>query len=193
MKNLRYIPIAALLLATSVAFAAHHETTMEKPSFSATQSRTVSAVVEAIDHETRVVTVKKSDGESLTFTVSEDARNLPQVSVGDVLVAEYMETVSVEVFANDGMEPEAAQAAAMARTKEGEMPGAAAMETTIITATVEDINIEMNTFKLKGPDGTVEEYVARNPENLKRAAVGDLVVITLTSAVAIAVHEPTAE
>ena len=193
MKNIRYLPIAALLLATSVAFAAHHETTMEKPSFSATQSMTVSAVVEAINHETRVVTVKKADGESLTFTVSEDARNLPQVSVGDVLVAEYMETVSVEVFANDGMEPEAAQAAAMARTKEGEMPGAAAMETTIITATVEDINIEMNTFKLKGPDGTVEEYVARNPENLKRAAVGDLVVITLTSAVAIAVHEPTAE
>jgi len=193
MRTIKLVPIAALLLATSAVWAGDDEAVMEKPSFSATQSMTVSAVVDAINHETRVVTVTKTDGESLTFTASEDARNLDQVTVGDVLVAEYMETVSVEVLANDGMEPDAAQASAMARTKKGEMPGAAAMETTIITATVEEINIEMNTFKLKGPDGTVEEYVARNPENLKRAAVGDLVVITMTSAVAISVHEPTAE
>lgn len=193
MRTIKFAPIAALLLATSAVWASHHEAVTEKPSFSATQSMTISAVVDEINHETRVVTVTKSDGESLTFTASEDARNLDQVTVGDVLVAEYMETVSVEVLANDGMEPEAAQASAMARTKKGEMPGAAAMETTIITATVEEINIEMNTFKLKGPDGTVEEYVARNPENLKRAAVGDLVVITMTSAVAISVHEPAAE
>ena len=193
MRTIKLVPIAALLLATSAVWAGDDEAVMEKPSFSATQSMTVSAVVDAINHETRVVTVTKTDGESLTFTASEDARNLDQVTVGDVLVAEYMETVSVEVLANDGMEPDAAQASAMARTRKGEMPGAAAMETTIITATVEEINIEMNTFKLKGPDGTVEEYVARNPENLKRAAVGDLVVITMTSAVAISVHEPTAE
>lgn len=193
MKNIKTMPIAALVLATSIAFAAHHEAMEEKPSFSASQTVTVSAVVDAIDHETRVVTVTKADGESLTFVASEEARNLDQVAVGDVLVAEYMETVSVEVMANDGMEPEAAQAAAIARTKEGEMPGVAAMETTVIIATVEEINIEANTFKLKGPDGTINEYVAQNPDNLQRSAVGDIVVITLTSAVAVSVHEPPAE
>ena len=166
---------------------------MEKPSFSATQSMSVSAVVDAIDHETRVVTVTRADGESMTFTASEEARNLPQVSVGDVIVADYMETVSVEVLANDGMEPEAVQASALARTKEGEMPGAAAMDTTIIIATVEEINLEANTFKLKGPAGNVNEYVAQNPDNLRRSEVGDLVIITITSAVAIAVHQPPAE
>ncbi len=193
MRNMKFMPVAALLLTTTAVWAGDEEATMEKPSFSATQSMTVSAVVDEIDHESRVVTVTKADGESLTFVASEEARNLDQVTVGDVLIAEYMETVSIEVLANDGMEPEAAQASAMARTKKGEMPGVAAMDTTIITATVEEINLEMNTFKLKGPDGTVEEYVARNPENLKRAAVGDLVVITLSSAVAITVHEPATE
>ncbi len=193
MRIFKFIPIAALLLATSTVWAGDEEAMMEKPSFSATQSMMVTAVVDEIDHESRVVTVTKDDGESLTFVASEDARNLDQVAVGDVLVAEYMETISIEVMANDGMEPEQAHASAMARTKKGEMPGMAAMDTTIVTATVEEINLEMNTFKLKGPDGTIEEYVARNPENLKRAAVGDLVVITLTSAVAITVHEPAAE
>ena len=193
MKHIKTISTAALLLASTLVWAGDEEATMEKPSFSATQSMSVSAVVDAIDHETRVVTVTRADGESMTFTASEEARNLPQVSVGDVIVADYMETVSVEVLANDGMEPEAVQASALARTKEGEMPGAAAMDTTIIIATVEEINLEANTFKLKGPAGNVNEYVAQNPDNLRRSEVGDLVIITITSAVAIAVHQPPAE
>jgi len=154
---------------------------------------TVSAVVEAIDHETRIVTVRKDDGEELTFTASEEARNLDQVGVGDVLIAEYVESIDVQVFANDGMEPDAAAAAAVARTEKGQMPGFAAMEQSVVTATVEDINIEANTFKLKEPDGTVNEYTARNPENLKRSKVGDLVVITQTAAVAVVVEKQPTE
>jgi len=193
MKHIKYISIVALLLTTTVVFAANEDAMMDKPSFSASQSMTISAVVEAIDHETRVVTVRKPDGEALTFTASDEARNLDQVEVGDVLTAEYTESLSIEVMANEGMEADAAGATAMARTKKGEMPGIAAMDAAIVTATVEEINLEMNTFKLKGPDGTVNEYVARNPENLKRAAVGDLVVITVTDSVIITVEEQPAD
>ncbi len=193
MKIIKYISTVALLLTTTVVLAANEDAMMDKPSFSASQSMTISAVVEAIDHETRVVTVRKPDGEALTFTASDEARNLDQVEVGDVLTAEYTESVSIEVMANEGMEADAAGATAMARTKKGEMPGFAAMDAAVVTATVEEINLEMNTFKLKGPDGTVNEYVARNPENLKRAAVGDLVVITVTETVVITVEEQPAD
>ena len=193
MKNIKYISIVALLLTTTAVFATNEDSMMDKPSFSASQSMTISAVVEAIDHESRVVTVRKPDGEALTFTASDEARNLDQVEVGDVLTAEYTESLSIEVMANEGMEADAAGATAMARTKKGEMPGIAAMDAAIVTATVEEINLEMNTFKLKGPDGTVNEYVARNPENLKRAAVGDLVVITVTDSVIITVEEQPAD
>ena len=192
MNKIKYVPFIALL-ASAVVWAGEEDAMMERPSFSASQTVMVSAVVEEINHETRVVTVRKPDGESITFTASEEARNLGQVEVGDVLMAEYEETVSIQVVANDGLEPEAAAVDAMARTEEGEMPGFAAMEAVVVTATVEEINIEANTFKLKGPDGTVNEYVARNPENLKRAMVGDLVVITVTKAVAIVVEKQPAE
>jgi hypothetical protein len=153
---------------------------------------TVSAVVTAIDHDTRVVTVRKPDGEELTFTASEEVRNLPQVQVGDVLVAEYVESVSIEVMADDGLGTDAAEAVAMGRAEEGAMPGFAAMDSQIVIAKVEEINLELNTFK-KGPDGVVEEFVARNPDNLRRAEVGDLVVITTTEAVAITVERQPAE
>ncbi len=73
------------------------------------------------------------------------------------------------------------------------MPGVAAMAANVIISTVEEINLEANTFKLKGPDGVVNEYVARNPDNLKRSAVGDLVVITVTEAIAITVEKQAVE
>ncbi|MDH3810872.1 MAG: hypothetical protein OEU60_04090 [Gammaproteobacteria bacterium] len=193
MKKFKYISIMALSLATTVALAVDEDAMMDKPSFSASQSMTISAVVEAIDHETRVVTVRKPDGEAVTFTASDEARNLDQVEVGDVLIAEYVESVSIDVIANEGMEAGAAEVAAVARTEKGEMPGLAAMGSTVVTATVEEINLELNTFKLKGPDGTINEYAARNPGNLKRAAVGDLVVITVTEALAITVEEQPAD
>jgi hypothetical protein len=188
MRTIKTTSLVSLLLAATAVWAGG-DAMMEKPSFYASSTSTISAVVEEINHETRVVTVRKPNGESVTFTASEEARNLGQVTVGDILYAEYQETVSIEVMAANGMTAEAAQLSAMARTEEGEMPGAMSVDSIIVTATVEDINIEANTFKLKGPEGTINEYVARNPENLKRAAIGDLVVMTVTEAIAITVEE----
>jgi hypothetical protein len=73
------------------------------------------------------------------------------------------------------------------------MPGMAAMDATVITAVVEEINLAANTFKLRGPSGEIKEYEARDPENLKKAAVGDLVVITYTEAVALSVEKASQE
>ena len=188
MRISKFLAAFAALTAGTLALADQHET-MAKPSFSVSQSTMITAMVEAINHETREVTLGMDEGETITFIASPEARNLGQVEVGDIVHAEYVESFSVQVFANDGMEAGAAEIAAMARTEEGEMPGAMASDTRIVTATVEEINIEANTFKLKGPDGTVQEYVAANPENLKRAEVGDLVVMTFTEGFAITVEE----
>lgn len=161
----------------------------DKPSISASHSVTVSALVEAINHETREVTLRKKDGEAVSLVVSEDARNLDQVQVGDILVVEYIETLDIQVMTVEDAKAEAGVAGVVARAKEGEMPGMATMETMVITAIVEEINLSNNTFKLKGPQGNVQQYTARNPENLKKAAVGDLVVISQTKAIALTVQK----
>lgn len=182
--------VLCLVIGTFAPYAlADNHTTGEKPSFQATHRSTVTATVTAIDHDSRVVSLRMPEGDEVTFTASEEARNLGQVEVGDIVTAEYVERFSIKVLANDGGEPAAASMTTIDRTAEGEMPGVAAVDTQIVTATVEDINLEANTFKLKFHDGAVEEYFARNPENLKRAAVGDLVVMSFTEAVAISVTE----
>ena len=193
MRHIKFTTILALLTFGTIVGAADEAVVEDKPSFSARQSTMVTAEVEAIDQETREVTLRRADDEAITFIASEEARNLNMVRVGDIVNAEYVETLSIEVVANDGAEPEKRELAGMARTEEGQMPGFAAFDATVVTATVEEINLEANTFKLRGPDGTVNEYVARNPDNLRRAAVGDLVIITVTEAVAISVEIGLAE
>lgn len=192
MKNHAYLITAVLLLAATGALATE-EVVMDRPSFAASQSTVVTAVVEDINHETREVTLRNADGEEVTFTAGEEVRNLGQVEVGDVLVAEYVESVSIKVLADDGMGADSADMLAMARAEEGQKPGFAATDSSVVIATVEEINLETNTFKLKGPDGAVEEYAAMNPDNLKRAMVGDLVVITVTESVAITVESQSVE
>jgi len=183
--------IAVLMLFTSSGWAG--EAATDKPSMHTSQSMMVTAMVEAINHETREVTLRGPEGQSVSFVASEEARNLKQVSVGDTVVAEYVQSMSIEVFAGDGSEPGAGELVVAGRSEEGEMPALTAMDAVVVTATVEEINIEANTFKLRGPSGLVKEYEARDPENLKKAAVGDIVVITYTEGVAISVEKTTAE
>ena len=127
----------------------------------------------------------------MSFTASDDVRNLAQVEVGDKVFAELYEEVAIEVFDNpEGIEPGAGEFSAEGRAELGEKPGGGVMDTLVITAVVEAIDLENNTFRLRGPQGNIREFTARDPENLRRANVGDLVVITITQAVGIMVENP---
>ena len=177
-----------LALAAPLVIADGHET---RPSISANRTVTFSAEVVAIDHETRAVTLSSDEGQTVTFTARDEVRNLAQVEAGDRVFAEMYEEVSISVHANPNqLQPASSEVKAMERTEAGQMPGAAAMDTVVISAVVEDINIENNTFKLKMSDGTVNEFVAQDPENLKRSKVGDLVIIGITQAFGIVVQRP---
>jgi hypothetical protein len=183
---MRKIILIFALLTAQLGWA---DEAMDKPYLSTSETIRVTAKVAAVNHETREVTLQMQDGQSLSFIASEEARNLGQVDVGDTIMAEYVQSMTIEVRAPDGSKPTTSRMGGMARTAEGEKPGMTMMDGFTETATVEEINIEANTFKLKDSEGVVSEYVAQNPGNLKRVSVGDLVVITFTEAVAVVVEE----
>ena len=116
-----------------------------------------------------------------------------QVHVGDTVNVEYVQNLTIEVMENDGSGPGEGVMTANAVNTPDQAPGGMEMTTSVVKAIVEEINIEANTFKLKMPGGEVRQFEARNPENLKRAAVGDLVITTYTEAVAIYLAEVPAE
>jgi hypothetical protein len=185
--------LASLLLFASTCWADGSAPVTDKPSMSTSQTVILTATVEAINHETREVTLRGPEGNTVSFVANEEARNLKQVSVGDIVMAEYVQSMSIEVFANDGSEPGIGELAGAGRSEEGAMPALTAIDALVVTATVVDINIEANTFKLQGPSGLIKEYQAQNPENLKKSEVGDLVVITYTEAIALSVEKTSGE
>jgi Cu/Ag efflux protein CusF len=192
MKMKLLFLIATLSIALSLQ-AGDEAAATEKPSFSATQTIQLTTVVDAIDREARTITLKGPQGNTRTIQAREDSDNIDRIEVGDNVAVEFVQHMSIEVFANDGMEPGSGVMTATGVNEEGETPAGMEMITTVTTATVEDINIEANTFKLKWPDGSIMEYVAQDPENLKKADVGDLVVTSYTEAIALSLVEVPAE
>ncbi|TVZ37445.1 hypothetical protein P886_1786 [Alteromonadaceae bacterium 2753L.S.0a.02] len=164
----------------------------DKPGVTYNQVHTLTSEVLAVDLDTRTVILADSEGGPVEFEVGDEVRNLAQVSAGDKLSVEYLNTVNIELVPQ-AMQPMSAGTTETARAAEGEMPGAAQMNQTVDVFQVTEINIEDNTFKLKNSAGEENQYIARNPENLKKAKVGDSVVITTTEAMAIGVTKLAAE
>ena len=152
---------------------------------------TATAKVKAIDQKTRHVTLQRADGSVVKFVAGDEVRNLPQVKVGDDVNVTYYESLAYEVRKpGEGATPGATVAEAAGRAKVGEKPGAAAGRVTTVTATIAAIDKAAQTVTLRTPDGETTTIKARNPDNLNRVTVGDLVDITYTEALAISVETP---
>jgi Cu/Ag efflux protein CusF len=159
----------------------------------AEESVTVSATVQAIDHESRVVTLLGSDGEEVVFRAGPEVRNLAQVKKGDVVQVTYYESIAIEVKKPGTATPGVTTAVDTDRAAVGEKPGAVAAESTRVVASVVRIDKKHQTVTLKGPLGNVKTLPVKNPMHLDAVKVGDLVEVTYTEAVGVAVVPPTAK
>jgi Cu/Ag efflux protein CusF len=148
------------------------------------------AKVKALDLKTRRVTLQRPDGSLIKFRAGDEVRNLAQVKVGDEVNVTYYESLAYEVKKPGAAAPGASVTEGLERAKLGEKPGGAAGRVTTITATIAAIDKAAGTVTLRGPDGEDTTIKARNPDNLNRVSVGDLVDITYTEALAISVETP---
>lgn len=162
---------------------------VEKPGIQEAVATRIEATVEAIDQEKRKVTLKGPDGNSVQIDVDEQVKNLPQVEVGDRVVVEYIEAVSIQVFAQGEVEPGTTAVAAAESAKPGEKPAGVAMEAISIVATIEAIDKKEQAVTLKTAEGESKTVRARNPDNLDKVEVGDKVMITYTEAIGVRVTE----
>ena len=117
--------------------AASEQTSSEakKPTIKKEKVVTVKATVEAIDLNTRVVTLKGPKGNVFDLKVGEEAKNLPQVKVGDVVVAKDYESIAVEVK-KPGEPGGVAASGAVATAKPGEKPAGVVAKQVTVTTTV---------------------------------------------------------
>ena len=105
------------------------------------------------------------------------------------MVAKYYEALAFEVKKPGTAAPGVTAQQGVATSKPGETPAGAIGERVSVTVTIVAIDKKAHTVTIKGPDGTTETVKARDPKNLDAVKVGDLVEITYTRALAIALDK----
>jgi hypothetical protein len=144
------------------------------------------ATVTAVDHAQRRVTLKEKDGSESTVEVGDAVKNFDQVQVGDVLRITQTQTVAWQLR-KTGEAPDVSVQDSAAVAKPGEKPSMQRGRTVNVTATITAIDRAKATVTLRGPEGTSQTVKVADPEKLKKVAVGDLVDISYTESIAIAV------
>ena len=145
----------------------------------------VTATVTKIDHKTREVTLKASDGQEYSFVAGDAVKNLAQVKTGDVVTATYTEALVYEV--KKGGKAGAETAVAGGTAASGKKPAGAIGQQTTVTVKIAAIDAKVPSVTFKGPAGNTRTLKVLHPEKLQGVSVGDTVEITYTEALAIKV------
>jgi Cu/Ag efflux protein CusF len=181
-------PLLASLV-TLVALTANLESKAAEP-LNIENLQTMSATVEAIDLDKRMVSLRGTEGRTATFEVAPDVRNLPQVKVGDKLVVHYYQSMAAEIKAKGTSKTLGTvdQAAGAAHAAPGAKPGAVVGSTVTTTVVIQSVDKTNHSVMFKGSDGLVRSVPVKRPEGQKFIATlkqGDEVEITYTEALAV--------
>jgi Cu/Ag efflux protein CusF len=188
--SLLALSFTALVTAEEKPAAAKPKAAAEgkKPSVKKERTTYATATVEAIDLETRQVTLKDANGKLYDITAGPEVRNLPQVKVGDLVDIAYNESIAVKVF-KPGEMPQGQEVTVGAErlAKPGEKPAGIVGAQVTITATVEAISPKKTSVTLKMSDGKTKVVRVEDKKNLENVKVGDEVMITATETLAVSV------
>jgi hypothetical protein len=154
----------------------------------------VSATVEAIDVQKRLLSLVGPDGEKITVEVAPQVRNLPQVKVGDRVVARYYKALAAELRSRgDGTGSTQAPVyeATASRAAEGERPAAMVGAQSRQTVRVTSVDTKNNVVNFYGSDGLARSVPVSSPQGkefISKLKAGDEVELTYTEAVALSVE-----
>lgn len=149
-----------------------------------------SAVVQAIDQKSRVLTLLTDAGERIRFRVSDDVQNLAQVKKGDQVNVGYYESVALRLRKPGEAAAGVTVAEEAERAKPGEMPAGAAAEVITVTSRVAEIDRHKQTVTLEMPNKERLSIKVEDAKRLAQVKPGDLVEATYREAIAVSVDRP---
>ena len=183
----------AMLAGSALFFLTACDTIMPKsepkPMTPIEETVEVSATVERVDPVKRLLSLKSETGESLTVQVDPAVRNLPQVKVGDRVVARYREAIGASISKAPAGSPSVDLTTKTAQP--GQRPSGEATSTTNIPVTITAVDVQHHLVNFTGQDGLVRAITVETPqakEFIKQLKPADTVLFTYTEAVAVSVE-----
>ena len=154
----------------------------------------VTATVEAIDVNTRMVVLRGSDGAEFALVVDPGVRNLEQVKVGDRVVSRYRESLGAELVrrgdgSGDTESPSVSTTAG--RAADGAKPSVTSSTETRQTVRITNVDEKNHIVSFYGSDGLARVLPVRSPQGqefIAKLKAGDEVELTYTEAVAMSVE-----
>ncbi len=173
--------LALIVAVPTVALAETQPVVHEKESV-------VKATIEAIDRDTRMITLKDSDGKSMEVLAGPEVRRFAELKIGDVVTFHTTESVVYRIRKpGEASQPSGKDEPVVVRSA-GTKPAATKtmQETKIVT--LKEVDPKSQGVTIQTEDGRTMSFKVEDKNILKGLAPGDKVVISYTTAVAISVE-----
>jgi hypothetical protein len=152
---------------------------------------TITASIEAINQESREVTLKGPLGNKVTFVVDKRVKRLKEMKVGDLVQADYYISVAAEMRQPTPEEEKnpIVMLDAAGKAPPGTSPAAGGLRRFKVVTTIEGLDRPTETVTLKGPMGNLVTVRVADPSRLTQARIGETVVVTYTEALAVSLKK----
>jgi hypothetical protein len=152
---------------------------------------TITASVEAINPETREVTLKGPLGNTVTFTVDQRVKRLNEVKVGDFVRADYYVSIAAELRKPTSEEEKnpIVLLDAAGKAPPGTSPAAGGLRRFKVVTTIEGLDRPTQTITVKGPLGNYLTARVADPSRLTQMRIGENIVVTYTEALAVSLEK----
>ena len=177
MFRLSRTALVAFLLVSPVAALAQNPVTVG-------EAVSESFTIEAIDHASRIVTLKDKAGLLEDVLCGPEVQRFDALKVGDTVTFRYYETLVTALRRpGDANKP---AATSVTRTP-GAAPGGTIGRQVTATVTIEAIDAKTPAVTIRTADGRRSSFRVQDVKNLEGYKVGDQVDITYTRALAVSV------
>ena len=172
------IAAAALVSTPRMAVAQSKEVTSE--------IKVETGVVEAIEAQSRSVTIRKSDGTVVTTVAGPDVKRFEEIKVGDKVKARYYENLVIRVKApgEPAVDTDVKDAIASGQA----LPGGVKARQRTLTCTITAIDANTPTITFTSANGWKYTSKVRDKSALAKVKVGDKVDIIWTDALLVSLE-----
>lgn len=184
--RIQAILTAVLALSCSlVAVQVHAQSPAPVSAFGTAQ---VTEKVVGIDYNARQITLQDSKGKLESFQVSPDVKRFNEVKVGDTITFTYQESVALNIVKPGTQVASPSPSSSPVMTDlAGAKPAGEISQTRTMLVTIQAMDMSKPSVTVKTSDGRVLDLAVQNKDLLSNFKVGDVVQITYTQALLIAV------
>jgi Cu/Ag efflux protein CusF len=154
-----------------------------------TEAVTVTATIEAIDHDNRLVTLKDSTGVLDVVVAGPEVKRFDELKVGDKVTFRYYESMLYAIRPAGQAAPVATGQPTLTRGTGPKPSGTLAQQLTA-SVVVTALDATIPSVTVKTDDGKTLSFKVEDKKNIEGVKVGDRVDITYTRALAVSVESP---